>query len=215
MLRTCLRIFALLAGLTGCTLVGAQEYRVYDSEESFFNLYDTPEEFIDFSVLKDGTQFSPAALFSPLVAYTTSPPFAVAVRAEAWSDRLNIGSTNPGCSCAWGGVIWHGSYVSPTMFPHIYLSHVGPGAVLAAWTSAGFFGLVPLGESSNFYAFPYEVELFAVGFGYSTISPVPEPASHLLFVAGLIALGLRRCQEHFASVEDAPGANPLAKRRAG
>lgn len=193
MIRYTLQVFAAFAGLLCFSgNIVAQDYQVFDDESSFFNSFDSPIEYIDFTQLKDGTQFSTTALFSPLVRYTSGPPFAVGVSAEAWSNLFDVGTTNPGCGCAWAGVTWYGGRVAPekvSPYGHVYLSNIEPGAALAAWTSAGFFGLVPLDESSTYYVLPYGADLFAVGFGYSQVSSVPEPASHVLFAAGLVAMG--------------------------
>lgn len=184
-LSTSVFLFSLLFGQHAL----ADSFSVITDEEAFFSLYERPEELINFQALKDGAQFDREALHSPLVFYTASPPFWVGVRESAWSEQIDIGTTSPGCGCAWTGTEWHGDRVSPerqSMRHHLYLSVAKPGVVISAKTSAGFFGFVPQSDSNMFYVLPYDAELFSVGLGYALVSSVPEPAPYGMLIAGML-----------------------------
>ena len=164
---------------------------VMHDEAAFMAMFVDPTEAIGFTHLVDGRTFANAD-FSAYVAETRQPPLSYMVRQDGWSSHLNIGSTMPGCQCAWQAVSWSApGIIAPDFYGSIYLELLGPLSPIALWSDAGFTGLIPEGETDRLYILGLADSVTSVSFGFTTAtvqpSSIPEPATVAMVLAALAA----------------------------
>ncbi len=199
----------LLASLLAVGSASSHAYAVVSDPSTFYAMFQSPTGLVEFSKLKDGTLFGPDALSSPLVRSTSSPPFSVSVREEAWTDDLFIGSSLLDCSCGWSATTWYGDYISPEFYSRIYIRSGGVAMPIALDTSAGFLGFIPDSLSDSYFLLPAAVSVNSVQYGFTKVASVPEPGSIALLASGLGFLGfarVRKSRTRGAAIEPDSGA---------
>lgn len=162
----------------------ALAYQTITSEATFNSMYGAPSQTVDFSHLKDGSTISNAD-FSPLVTSYGGGTFSV--RAEGWANGVEIGSTAPGCGCAWTATSWNGYSISPTFYSFLYLAFtrsVTPFSVISGGT---FIGFVPDSPNESYFLLG-QIGMNELRLNYQ-VAAIPEPQSAAMMLAGLAIIG--------------------------
>jgi len=162
---------------------------VMHDEAAFMAMFINPTEVIDFNHLVDGRTFANADI-SAYVAQTRQPPLSYLVRQDGWSSHLNIGSTTPGCQCAWQAVSWSApGVIASDFYASIYVELFGALSPIALGSGADFTGLIPENEADRFYILSQTDSISSVRLGFAPVadqpSAVPEPATFALVLAAL------------------------------
>jgi len=178
---------------------------VTHDEAAFMAMFTDPTEVIDFTHLVDGRTFANADI-SAYVAQTRQPPLSYLVRQDGWSSHLNIGSTTPGCQCAWQAVSWSApGVIAPDFYASIYVELLGVLSPIALGSGADFTGLIPESEADRFYILSQADNISSVRLGFAPAadqpSSIPEPATFALVLVALAgSLVTVRRSGHAASV---------------
>lgn len=180
---------AVVAAAIAIAPVHSRAMVVTHDEAAFMAMFTNPTEVIDFTHLVDGRTFANAE-FSAYVAQTRQPPLSYLVRQGGWSSHLNIGSTTPGCQCAWQAVSWSApSVVAPDFYASIYVELLGPLSPIALGSGADFTGLIPESEADRFYTLGQDDSITSVRLGFTRVadqsSSIPEPATIAPVLAAL------------------------------
>lgn len=162
---------------------------VTHDEATFMAMFINPTEVIDFTHLVDGRTFANAD-FSAYVAQTRQPPLSYLVRQDGWSSHLNIGSTTPGCQCAWQAVSWSApGVIAPDYYASMYVELLGALSPIALGSGGDFTGLIPENETDRFYILSQADNISSVRLGFTPVADQPsfiaEPATFALVLAAL------------------------------
>lgn len=163
-------LLAVVAGPASASLI------MHDAV-AFLAAYSDPTETIDFTVLKTGLAYSNAQYSSDFYIRTrTGLPMVDTIRSEEWSNFVNIGSTSPGCLCAWQQVTWTGpGQIKATVYSGLHLEIPRPNMVIAVNSGVDFVGLRPDSGDNTADLLSGGLTLLRLGFSPVAVVPAPDP----------------------------------------
>lgn len=170
---------------------------VTHDEAAFMALWANPNETVDFTHLRDGVTFANANnVVSPYVRQIRQPPLRYMVMQDGWSGHFNLGSTIPGCQCAWQAVEWTSpGIVHADFYGSLYLELLGTAGPVALGSGSTFTGLIPESAADTFYILGAQDSIAMVRLGFSAVTlpppSVPEPATAALVLVAACAAASR------------------------